>query len=95
MLAAVDNRTLPGVFLDLDPRATDRFDVVDEMTGEFESVRLDRDQTLFLGVGVGRLFLRVGRQNLRLITGEVRVGEISTQAGGDVDVVNFVTGVSR
>jgi hypothetical protein len=48
VLAAVDNRTLPGVFLDLDPRATDRFDVVDEMTGEFESVRLDRDQTLSL-----------------------------------------------
>lgn len=78
MFLAVDDRPLPRELLHLDQRLVDRFDVVD-VVRQRQRVLLGRTDADLFGVGVRGLFLRVGRQHLALITGQIGVGEITTQ----------------
>ena len=92
VFGAVDNDSLPGEFIDLNPCARYRADIADEVAGQLQPVVLDRSDPLLQGVGVHSLLLRVGGQHVRLVARQVRSTEIATQTGRYVDVVDLMTG---
>ncbi len=87
---AVDSDPLPAVLVDFHAGAGHRLDVVGEVARQRQRVVLDLADAPLLGEGETRVLLRVGRQHLGLVAGQVRGGEVAAERRRYVEVADLV-----
>src|SRR5262245_9439618 len=80
----------PAVLLDRYRCAPYRPVRVDEMLGEPAGKVLDLTDAVFLGKGVHGVLLRVGRQHLCVVAGQVDVGKVAGECDADRQVAKVV-----
>jgi hypothetical protein len=87
-------RAVPPVLLDLDPRTGEGGVLRDEVPSEPQPELLDLANTVLLGEGEDGVLLRVRRQDVGVVAGQVRGVEVAGKRDAHVEVGQLVRGLA-